>query len=411
MRARGFTLIEMLFAVAIMAVLAVAALGFFENFNQQARKTTELGRADSAFRSFGQKFLGQLQAADAAVAFQRLPVPVGGCGNGDDQDGPCLLKLDAQERLVAAESSLVGNATSVDFFADRSGSLSTRSLGDAASGLILRYGKLLDLSQMRARKERVYATWRLKDETSKPFVMMTRSRGADYFNSIEVLGTGSPGNRWVAWTGARPDINVQGLVGGLLAVYNGYDTRQYFIQRVVNALNCTNELNQCKARIGNGASDLNLSPNAYALELENLTTETINLSKFMPAVTSASTWGAQAAALYMFPTLTASIEDAAKADFATPVHMRRLLHYFNSETGQKSKFMAVPIELHSYFLKNKGKRRALLRQTYPSSKVVVMLEDIGPQKTENNGSQPTVVFARLLGTSNVSVMLYEKAKP
>lgn len=410
MRARGFTLIEMLFAVAIMAVLAVAALGFFENFNQQARKTTELGRADSAFRSFGQKFLGQLQAADAAVAFQRLPVPVGGCGNGDDQDGPCLLKLDAEEKLVAAESSLVGNATSVDFFADRSGSLSTRSLGDAASGLILRYGKPLDLSQMRARKERVYATWRLKDETSKPFVMMTRTRGADYFNFVGALAYSSPSNRWVPWTGARPDINVQSLVGGLLAVYNGYDTRQYFVQRVVNAINCTNQLSNCKTRLGLAASDTNLNTNAYALELENLTVEAINLSRYMPAVAAASSWGAQAAALYMFPTLTASLEDAANTDFATPIHVRRLQHYFNSK-NQKAQFMAVPIELHSYFLKNKGKRRVLLRQTYPSSQAVVMLEDIGPQKTENNGSQPTVVFARLLGTSNVSVMLYEKAKP
>lgn len=395
MRSRGFTLVEMLFAVAIVGFLGLAALGFFEGFSKQARVATDLGKMDGAFRSFGQKFQNQLQSADAAQAFQRLPVPVGGCG----ADGPCVLKLDASNKLVAANASLVGGVTWVDFFADRSATLSTRSLGEANAGLKLRYGKPLNLAALRSSKERVYTTWRLNDTASKPFVMMTRSRTNEYFELINVFGTSTPASRWVPWTSTSPDVNVQSLVGSLVVIYNGYDTNQYFVQRIVNALNCTNARNACLARFSLQTSDNRLDENAYALELAHVTDSDINLSAYMPALPVSSGWGSQPASIYMFPTLTASIEHATNTDFSTPTHVLKLEHYFHT-TPHKAHFIAVPIELHSYTLKQSGKRLSLVRRTFPSNQSSVMLDDIPLNQS--------VIFSRLIGSSNVSVMLYDR---
>lgn len=398
-RARGFTLVEMLFAVVIVSVLTLAAIGFFKQFTLQARKVTDAGRMDGAFRSFGQHFLVDVKGADAALHFQRLPVPTSGCG----LDGPCLLQLKADETLAPASSSVVGGAETVDFFSDRSAELKTRSLGSKGGKTQLRFEPPVNLSAIRGTDQRIYAAWTLKSPSSPPFVLMTRSRTADYFVFAEQFASGSPSGsagRWVIFEGSRADIEVEDLALGLVAVYNGHDPSQYFIQRIKSAISCRTNAN-CKtiAKALNPGFDVGLfaSQPYFAFELEPVSENA--LSRFLPPAKGIKTrWWSQPQSHYMFPSLSASLNDAEDKDFATPIDARKLAHYYHAQQ-MKSQLMAVPIELRAYRIERKRKSKILYEETFPNGRKKVALEDI-PEKQ-------SVVFGRLLGTSSVSVLLYE----
>lgn len=401
MNQRAFTLIETLFGVAIFAILVVGSIGFLQQFLEKSKQINSLARADGPFRSFGQKFATQLRGADVALAFQRQPVPTDGCG----LEGPCLLKLDEHEKLLPAGASQVGGATTINFFSDTVGALTSKKIASVSGKTRILYSPPANLSALKGTKDRVYAGWTLKDSASPAFVVMTRERTADSFSFLTPLATSNPSaaaGRWVIFQGSRDDLVAQSLIGSLLAIYNGHNTSQFLVQKITNAVSCADSIIcQNVAKALNPAfplTNLTQAPH-YALELQALD------ATMMPGLLQTgghitTTWWEQPLALYMFPSLTASIYNNASSDFASPLDVRKLAHFYNSEKI-KSELMAVPVEVYSYTLKNQtSKKRKLVSKRFSDSKQSVVMEDI-PAKQK-------VVFARLLGTSNVSVFLYEE---
>src|SRR5690242_11841575 len=114
----GYSMIEIMFGLGLLMIIVLAANGQMFKIMKQAHKVTELGRQDSSFRGFGQRFMFDLQQADVALSFQRLPIPLSGCSvdNGKPKPGACVFQMNGKKLIPS--TTAFGATKAIEFFSD-----------------------------------------------------------------------------------------------------------------------------------------------------------------------------------------------------------------------------------------------------------------------------------------------------
>ncbi|WP_141734216.1 hypothetical protein [Oligoflexus tunisiensis] len=395
----GYSLLEIMFGLGLLAIVVMVANGQMFHIMKQARKVTDMGKQDSSFRGFGQRFMFDLQLADVALSFQRLPIPLTGCDSagGKLKPGPCVYRMDGK-KLVASSTKL-GNARAIEFFSDLDSSLKAEGLKGATDEVkIVRMSKI---NNTQAAKN-TFATWVLKDETSTPFTMMSRTHSGAYFTLADEYASSSPSGaagRFVIMRGNSDDIDAADLKGRLMVVFNGYNPDQYFVQKIGQVIDCNNKGCDRIAKALNPMADTSTLEGHFAIELQPISGAPLGI----PVTASGlGTWGLQGESQFMFPTQYASIHMASHSDFTPPIDARRMLHFYHSEQV-RAQLLAIPIEFKGYYFeKSKGKKKRLLSKKITGAReaqVDVVLNDV-----DKNAYG---VFARKIGTQDVSFFIYE----
>ena len=73
MNNKGFTLIEALIGIVVLAVLMLGLTSVFDETLKKKKKLKEKSLFDNSFKGFGQQFQYLLKGADVATSFQMLP--------------------------------------------------------------------------------------------------------------------------------------------------------------------------------------------------------------------------------------------------------------------------------------------------------------------------------------------------
>ncbi len=400
---KGFTLTEMLIAVALLMVMAIGATSALNRYMKQADRITKFGAQDSAFRSFAHEFNSLLKNSNVALFFQRLPIPTTGCG----LSGPCVMKLHVdQQKFEAVNSTDFNGADAIEFFSDYEAKLYEQKMIAGDADTKIKFRKRLDLRRIKNNKEYdYYTTWTLIDRSSKPFVVLSKSKAEGYLTFQDAYGTANPPSttgRWAIMKGFG-DINVADFKKSLLAFYNGYNARQFWIQKVENMVSCSSNPTFC-AQISTALNPSMptsiLASSYYAVNTAPVTSSDMGAS-FLPSITAFGTWWTQPSGLYTFPTSVASMYHPQNSDLASPLDVRKVSHFYHGK-GLKSQIMAIPVNLVSYALEKQNNRFQLKMKTLPQytgKPEITVMNDIPPTNK--------VIFARKIGTNQVSVLLYK----
>lgn len=400
---RGFSLMEVIIGVALLMIIGIGATTALNQYMKHSSRITMYGQQDTAFRSFAGEFNSLLKNSNVAPHFQRFPIPVSGCS----LNGPCVQKLNiASQAFEAASTTDFGGATAIEFFSDYNANLFEQPAFGNGVDVKIKYRKRLDLRSIKSDKAYdYYTTWTLIDPNSKPFIVLSKSNAAGYLSFPDAYATASPNGaieRWTIFKGYG-NINISDFKKSFLAFYNGYNARQYWIQKIDDMISCSANLTFCKkvsVTLNPSQSTTSLSNGYYAVKTSAIT-ETLLGSTFLPSITTYGQWWSQSAAAYLFPSSIGSFFMVQNSDFASPFDVRKVTHFFHSQTV-RSQFLAIPVNLNSYGLKTvKGKNRLVLR-TIPqisAKQETTVMNDI-PLDSK-------VVFARKIGTNQISVILYK----
>ncbi len=397
----GFSLIEVMFGLGILLIVVLAANGQMMKIVKQAKKAADLGKQDSSFRGFGQRFMFDLQQADVALSFQRLPIPVSGCDlvGSALKPGPCVYQL--KDKKLEPAKAKFDKARAIEFFSDLDSSLKGLGVNGSATDP-LTVVQMKKLSGIDTESQN-FATWVLKDESSAPFPLMSRSAEGIHFTVADEYATSKPGaaaGRFVMMRGSSSNVDLDKVRNRLMVVFNGFSPNQYFVQRIQRVIDCKQK-GSCDtiAKALNPAADLSKLAEFVAIELRPM----VNIPFKIPlAISGLGSWGSQSEAKFMFPTENASLLLPDHVDFETPIDARRILHFFHTQR-LKSQILAIPVEFKGYFFeKIRGNKKRLMCATLTDetmSKPDVVLNDV-PQDSYG-------IFARKIGTQDVSFFIYE----
>lgn len=434
----GFTLTEMMVALALTGVVLAGAFGFLNRVLKHAKIMNYNASIDTSFRSFGQQLIFQLQAADAAVHFQRLPIPLSDCDSRDGfiKDGPCLYELldlpsskDPNKMIKKLRPSTLTNklapAQAIEFYADRDSELKTSPAAFTISKSVASPFNVKGMTALNPRAlldfntRPTYAAWVLKGPQSAAFPMMTRSKllnkrkqdmGDVFFTVADESGDSSPPSsigRWVLLRANQPAIPLDQLVGSAMVMYNSYDPQQFILQKVKAAKSCGGS--DCDSI----AYAIKLDPHIFrngnpqnfvAFELEPLE----QLPVMVPNLSFYGSWWSQESNRFSFPTELPSFFAPSNPDFVLPTDVRRLMHFYHTlrdsnQQPYRYRFIGLPIEIMLYSLEkqdNTGKMQ-MVRRTFPnkmSGAPIRVLNDIP--------SDSAAIFGRKIGTKEISFFIY-----
>lgn len=434
-RQRGFTLTEIMMAAAITVLLIMGAQVFLNKTLKRAKLLENSGKTDTSFRSFGQKLIFDLQAADTAIYFQRLPIPVSGCDSksGFIKDGPCVYETldspsadDPKKSIkILRPSSLIsklGSIKTMDFYADRDANLvaspSTFTISKTIDNpFYIRAMTSIDPRLILSfRDHPTYTTWVLKSPSSPAFPMMIRSSlqddnkrqlGTVYFTVADESASSSPptaAGRWVILRANQANVPVDQLVGKAIAFYNSYDPQQFLLQKINAALNCAKQsCDQITNALGmNPKSSTPNSENFVAFELTPLPLLPVTI----PNASDAGSWWSQNPNQFAFPSEYPSFFAADTSDFTAPADLRKLIHYYHTlrdinNQPYRYQMIGLPVDIMLYSLESQGNdgKKRLVRQAFlDNAKPSKVLDDIP--------ADSVAVFARKIGTKEISFYTY-----
>lgn len=396
----GYSLVEVMMGLAILAAIILAANGHMVKIMQQASKVSALGRVDTSFRGFGQRLMFDLQLADVALSFQRLPIPLSGCANttGKLKPGPCVYQL--KDKLLIPPNSSWTSAKAVEFFRDYDSNLNAHGI----NGLTTDDMKNFQMKRLTRLPidEQMYAAWVIKDEKSMPFTMMSRTSAVAYFIVADEFASSSPSStagRFVMMRGSDSNIALDTMARKLMVVFNGYAPTQYFVQKIGNIINCRLQSCLSIAKALNPAFDMTKLTEFYAIELLPIKATPFNVP--LP-VADLGAWGAQPASEFMFPTQYPSISLPGSPNLTAPADARKLMHFYHVHQ-LKAQLLAIPVEFKGYYFeKAKGDKKRMLCKKISGDlapQIDTVLNDV-PQDAFG-------VFGRKLGTQDVSFFIYK----
>lgn len=431
----GFTLIEVFFAVAVLAVVVFSFYKLPIFFAQSQKSVSTIVTRDRLFKGFSQNFIAIAERADVATRFQNLPI-----GTSCVKDKPCIRTLEESDRSFSFRDTSLESISSVQFLRDEKGELVDRLMMEGSEVKVRTRAPLV--FERNILEKEYYATWPLVDASSEPFVLMRRGEVADHFIMEDSFMTSRVITNWIIVKGSRKGIEVDKLVGHPMLIYNMEDLGQYTAQRVKAAVDCSTPA--ARSRCEDVARSLNplFDPAGsrfeitggeknklfaelpfYMMELEpfresdlrytNSLQPTDFLSRqwnFLPRPgISPSSWANQDSSLYLFPSEVASMFGGGAEDLAKPVDGKRLGHFIHMlPPDQQGKLALLPFDLISYqmedaYVQSTGGGK----QKDPAGKKVLTLHVLGGKSPEvvladiESGDQ--IVFARRLGRAELSV--------
>jgi prepilin-type N-terminal cleavage/methylation domain-containing protein len=405
MNNKGFTLVEAMIGILVLAVLMLGLSNIFDSTLKKKKKLQDKSLFDNSFKGFGQRWQQLLKGGDVASTFQMLPVRYKNCTS----DGPCFFSMDNKGIMGNLSRSDLGGLGGVNFFNDSGIRVYKRPLlkkNDSARIIYFKRPRY-SLEVKRSRGKRYFVGWKLKGLKTSPFTMLSRSDFPGYFQFPVALGQHDPRTDYIILKGSSKGLPVKNIVNQLMVFYNAYNSKSYFFKQIMEAGVCA-PTNICKDLAPDSWVDkpkMN-SGKYYYLKIVKPT----DLSAFVSGtgVNMVGKWNGQRASEYSFPYQRPTISDPSdEAQDLFDADPRKMQHY-SDQKKLDSQIVAVPVSFKKLQLVAQGsKKKKLVMSTFENpSKYKTVLNDLHLDSE--------VYFSRQLSTNKVSAFVIDgniKTKP
>jgi prepilin-type N-terminal cleavage/methylation domain-containing protein len=246
---KGFTLVEMMIATAIMSVVVLGGFQAYSYFNDQTIKEAKKMDDISEFNALTKDLVNFTEGAGISTFFLNQPIKSSNCNETE----PCVRQLNDQTFKAPTGSlpgALNGN-TCVQFYKDAKGKIDSKLafIGKPSADKVWAPSDL----ELTASKE-LYATWIIKDESSPPFLMM-KSRDASIFlkylvGEITVSRVKESTYQGMSHAFFESDTAVDvlnKLKGYPFLIYNSLYSNQYTIRYAHEIVSCKERRADCIA--------------------------------------------------------------------------------------------------------------------------------------------------------------------
>ncbi|RZA08775.1 MAG: prepilin-type N-terminal cleavage/methylation domain-containing protein [Proteobacteria bacterium] len=433
-RIDGFSLIEVMFSMALLALVVVSFYKLPAFFSKAEKNVSEVVTKDKIFKGFSQNFIQIIERADVALRFQNFPISTS-CLAGK----PCVRLLEEENKGASFKDVNFEGLSSVQFFRDEKGELAPVELPSKYETRILsRVPYVFD--RLYLEKE-YYTTWPLVDESSEPFVLMRRGEVADHFLVEDAFVTSRRDvSDWVVVKGSRAGLDLTKVIGRPMLIYDVQDPSQYSAQKVIAAEDCSSDAhrNHCHEVVRSINESFDPTVKKYGqigdsgetktfgevpfyifqmkpfkesdMRFEVSTADAGNpvsrRRNFMPDTgTSATAWVNQDSSFYLFPTEVASVYGSNVSDLAPPVDAKLLGHFTHIVPG--GTFALLPFDLLSYRLENTFVQKGGVKEKDPTGRKQLVLHTLSGKSSEvvlaDIASGDQIVFARRLGRTELAV--------
>lgn len=401
MNNKGFTLIEALIGIVVLAVLMLGLTSVFDETLKKKKKLKEKSLFDNSFKGFGQQFQYLLKGADVATSFQMLPVKFKSCKS----DGPCFFSMDNKGRRSDLKRSHLGGLRGLNFFKDTGIKVYERPLfrkNNAARQIYFKKPRY-PAEVKRSKGMRHFVGWKLKSIGKFPFTMLSRSDFPGYFEFPAGLGTSSPSSDYIILKGSQKGLPVGSIIGQLMVFYNAYNSKAYFFKQVEKAGVCTltNVCNTIAPETWLDKPKLN-SGIYYYLKLQRPS----NLKEFTAStgVNMIGKWYGQNRDGYSFPYERPSISDPS--DLAKDLEKSdpRTFQHYGTQMKISTQIIGVPVSFKKiYLVKQSSKKKKLIMTTFENPKRhKTILNDLD--------NEAEIFFSRQLSTNKMSAFVVDPPK-
>jgi prepilin-type N-terminal cleavage/methylation domain-containing protein len=385
---RGFTLLETVIALAMVSILLVALAEGLNNFGKQRQQYARTTPGASETGQTEQLLNRLTESGLISTQFEHLPIATV-CSTATSNE-PCLRTIGATDVTFSnVTSAITGIPTWIEFFRDDYGRFSTAAptppfpaaapINPIALDRDLS-GTPVSVSQRSAAilvprantRSTTYATWRLVNPTSPPFVILSRARSKtqlSYVYGAQDTQAVNP-DRHTLFS-VTDCANVQGELQtwaptGLFLIYNSEDPSQYLIQRAKSiSVNCVS--NQATLELvpvigGSGESDFINSNYAPSLSSMGYTNDSTMVWGNVGDYAVTQTDGG-ASPLYLFPSTYFNLSRTTPWSAPNPftgaaADIRRIAWYYKNvknlaqtgPAGLKPNIVAIPIVVTSLYL-------------------------------------------------------------
>jgi prepilin-type N-terminal cleavage/methylation domain-containing protein len=254
-RQKGFSLVEMMVAMAIIVGLVAAGFTAMEYFNKQTKKEFKKLDDIQEFTQLTKDISKFVEGAGVSTAYLNMPIKK----ECDESTGrPCLRKIGPDpvsggEGLLAASSgdypAVLGGNACVQFYRDSFGKMTEKESFPGINNSIYK-AKTKSFNDFRyeASEKELYATWELKDDSSAPFMLIKRRSTPVVFklSGHGDLHTGQSGDSdYTFFYSDSPVQNMQDLIGYPFLVYSTLFLDQYLIKIADDVVSCGENLSKC----------------------------------------------------------------------------------------------------------------------------------------------------------------------
>ena len=375
LNSKGFTLVEMLIASAIMSVVVFGGFQAYTYFNQQTVKEAKKMDDISEFNLLTKDLLNFSEGAGISTFFLNLPIKAKDCVD----DKPCVRQLVGQNfknPTVSLPTGLTANEC-VQFYKDAKGTLDSKAAypGKTAKDKIWETKDLL-----LSGDQELYATWILKDETSPPF-MMVKSRDSSIYLSLItqnlMTDISTPkALKHAFFESNSPQDAITQLKGYPVLIYNSQVGSIYNIQFAEEIISCNQDRQACINLMkilyveAPTQDDTTLSgnliakfpTNVYAIKFKPMDFQApffkqiLDRQNLTPNCLSSWGNGTQPSSGYFFPSSVLSVSpDASETDSnigSNPINLIYLpkdaYKKLGGNSAKKGIYVALPIDIVTY---------------------------------------------------------------
>ena len=407
-RESGFSLIEIMIGVTVLGLMMMGTMQLSSSVSKQTRSIASTAEEGKMFRGAGQQMISLIEGADISSMFLNLPVSTEACAT----DQPCIREMSSENKLT--DSTLSG-VTRVQFFRDMQGAMLEKPAWEAKPAVV-KYNAIIPASAYLGADKK-YVTWPLvKDDTARPFVMLSRHKVGDYFTFIDAFAgdpVPSAADRWVLFESSRANLDIEKFRNLAFVLYNSFAPEQFFFQMATDVMDCKVADGSGESICFNIASAMNASvvtdvpPTVnlkdgkhYAIKLEKI--PSAKLEPFVTALPGSTGSFFSQTGMQLIPHEVMSMQEAGNAHFSGDIDVRRVVHYYHVSSAN-SRIIAYPVEMSAFKLKSRvvgGKKTVeMLSRSFGATDDKPTMMGL-PDSTR-------IYFARKVGTLEVSVLVYQ----